>query len=161
MCIQTGKTLQDESRMRMNTEELYVKSEAEMRAVFPNFPEAIENSQKIAQRCQVDLRLRPSAPAPLPHRHRRNRRGNAPPPVRRGAESPVSRSVCRSGFRALQAAGIRAFRHFPHGICGLLSHRVGLHQLRQEPRHHGRPRPRQRRGQHRGLHPAHHHAGSR
>ena len=53
LCIQTGKTLQDESRMRMNTEELYVKSEAEMRAVFPNFPEAIENSQKIAQRCQV------------------------------------------------------------------------------------------------------------
>ena len=53
LCIQTGKTLQDESRMRMNTEELYVKSEAEMRAMFPNFPEAIENSQKIAQRCQV------------------------------------------------------------------------------------------------------------
>ncbi len=53
LCIQTGKTLQDESRMRMNTEELYVKSEAEMRAVFPNFPEAIENSQKIAQRCHV------------------------------------------------------------------------------------------------------------
>ena len=53
LCIQTGKTLQDETRMRMNTEELYVKSEAEMRAVFPNFPEAIENSQKIAQRCQV------------------------------------------------------------------------------------------------------------
>ena len=53
LCIQTGKTLQDESRMRMNTEELYVKSEAEMRAVFPNFPEAIENSQKIAERCHV------------------------------------------------------------------------------------------------------------
>ena len=53
LCIQTGKTLQDETRMRMNTEELYVKSEAEMRAVFPNFPEAIENSQKIAQRCHV------------------------------------------------------------------------------------------------------------
>ena len=53
LCIQTGKTLQDETRMRMNTEELYVKSEAEMRAMFPNFPEAIENSQKIAQRCQV------------------------------------------------------------------------------------------------------------
>ena len=53
LCIQTGKTLQDETRMRMNTEELYVKSEAEMRAVFPNFPEAIENSQKIAERCHV------------------------------------------------------------------------------------------------------------
>ena len=53
LCIQTGKTLQDETRMRMNTEELYVKSEAEMRAVFPNFPEAIENSQRIAERCHV------------------------------------------------------------------------------------------------------------
>lgn len=53
MCIQTGKTLQDETRMRMETEELYVKSEAEMRQVFPKFPEAIENSQKIAEMCNV------------------------------------------------------------------------------------------------------------
>ena len=55
MCIQTGKTLQDENRMRMNTDQLYVKSEEEMRAVFPNFREAIERTEEIAQRCQVEF----------------------------------------------------------------------------------------------------------
>ncbi len=53
MCIQTGKTLEDENRMRMDTRELYVKSEEEMRQLFFAYPEAIENSQKIAQRCHV------------------------------------------------------------------------------------------------------------
>ncbi len=53
MCIQTGKTLQDEVRMRMETEELYVKSEAEMRALFESVPEAIDNAQKIASMCDV------------------------------------------------------------------------------------------------------------
>ena len=55
MCIQTGKTLSDPNRMKMTTRELYVKSEEEMRALFPNFPDAIENTAKIAARCQVDF----------------------------------------------------------------------------------------------------------
>ena len=55
MCIQTGKTLSDPNRMKMTTRELYVKGEDEMRALFPNFPEAIENTAKIAARCQVDF----------------------------------------------------------------------------------------------------------
>ena len=55
MCIQTGKTLSDENRMRMNTDQLYVKSEAEMRAAFPNFDDAIERTEEIARRCQVDF----------------------------------------------------------------------------------------------------------
>jgi DNA polymerase-3 subunit alpha len=55
MCIQTGKTLSDENRMRMETDQLYVKSEAEMRALFPNLPEAIDNTAEIARRCQVDF----------------------------------------------------------------------------------------------------------
>ena len=55
MCIQTGKTLSDENRMRMNTDQLYVKSEAEMRQAFPNFPDAIERTEEIAQRCRVDF----------------------------------------------------------------------------------------------------------
>ena len=55
MCIQTGKTLSDENRMRMNTDQLYVKGEDEMRALFPAFPEAIENTQKIAERCHVEF----------------------------------------------------------------------------------------------------------
>ena len=55
MCIQTGKTLSDENRMRMHTDQLYVKSEAEMRAAFPNFSDAIERTEAIARRCRVDF----------------------------------------------------------------------------------------------------------
>ncbi len=55
MCVQTGKTLQDEARMRMETEELYVKSEAEMRKVFPALPEAIDRAAEIAARCNVEF----------------------------------------------------------------------------------------------------------
>ena len=55
MCIQTGKTLQDENRMRMNTDQLYVKSEEEMLRAFPNFRDAIERTEEIARRCQVEF----------------------------------------------------------------------------------------------------------
>jgi len=53
MCIQTGKTLADESRMRMESNEMYVKSEAEMHALFGAYPDAINNTMKIAERCHV------------------------------------------------------------------------------------------------------------
>ena len=55
MCIQTGKTLEDENRMRMETRELYVKSEEEMKQLFAAWPEALERTQEIAKRCQVDF----------------------------------------------------------------------------------------------------------
>ncbi|MBQ9950517.1 MAG: DNA polymerase III subunit alpha, partial [Clostridia bacterium] len=55
MCVQTGKTLADENRMRMNSDQLYVKSEEEMRAAFPNFIDAIERTEEIAQRCHVEF----------------------------------------------------------------------------------------------------------
>ncbi|HIU15882.1 MAG TPA: DNA polymerase III subunit alpha [Candidatus Ventricola intestinavium] len=55
MCIQTGKTLDDANRMRMETRELYVKSEQEMRAVFPDYPQALERTEEIARRCQVEF----------------------------------------------------------------------------------------------------------
>lgn len=55
MCIQTGKTLEDETRMRMDTEELYVKSEEEMRALFAAWPDAIDNTQKVANMCHVAI----------------------------------------------------------------------------------------------------------
>ena len=51
LCIQTGKTVGDADRMRMGTKELYLKSEDEMRRLFPHYPEAIENTQKIVDRC--------------------------------------------------------------------------------------------------------------
>ena len=55
MCIQTGKTLQDETRMRMETQEMYIKSENEMRILFQDCPEALDNTQKIADMCHVDF----------------------------------------------------------------------------------------------------------
>ncbi len=55
MCIQTGKTLSDEHRMRMDTDQMYVKSEDEMRARFPNFGDAIERTEEIARRCHVEF----------------------------------------------------------------------------------------------------------
>ena len=55
MCIQTGKTLADEHRMRMDNDQMYVKSEDEMRAVFPNFGDAIDRTEEIARRCRVDF----------------------------------------------------------------------------------------------------------
>ncbi len=55
MCIQTGKTLDDPGRMRFETREFYVKSEGEMAALFPDHPEAIENTVKIAELCNLDF----------------------------------------------------------------------------------------------------------
>ena len=55
MCIQTGKTVDEENRMRFETEEFYLKSEGEMRMLYPQFPEAADNSAKIAEMCQFDF----------------------------------------------------------------------------------------------------------
>ena len=55
LCVQTGKTLQDENRMRFETDQFYMKSTGEMAALFPRHPEAITNTSKIAERCQVEF----------------------------------------------------------------------------------------------------------
>ena len=55
LCIQTGKKVTDEDRMRYEGGQFYVKSEEEMRALFPYALQAVENTQKIADRCQVTL----------------------------------------------------------------------------------------------------------
>ncbi|MGI6070983.1 MAG: DNA polymerase III subunit alpha [Blautia sp.] len=55
LCIQTGKKLQDEDRMRYEGGQYYVKSPEEMAALFPYAPEALENTQKIADRCHVEI----------------------------------------------------------------------------------------------------------
>ena len=55
MCIQTGKRLSDENRMKFSTKELYVKSSEEMIEYFSAFPEAIENTVKIADKCNVEF----------------------------------------------------------------------------------------------------------
>ena len=55
LCIQTGHTVEDEDTLEFGSEEFYLKSEGEMAALFPDVPEALENTEKIARRCQVDL----------------------------------------------------------------------------------------------------------
>ena len=57
MCIQMGKTVEDPHRMRFETQEFYLKSEAEMAALFPDWPEALENTVKIAEACNVDFQF--------------------------------------------------------------------------------------------------------
>ena len=55
LCIQTGKKVSDENRMRYEGGQYYVKSEEEMRALFPYAQEAIDNTHKIAERCNVEI----------------------------------------------------------------------------------------------------------
>ena len=55
LCLQTGKKLQDEDRMRYEGGQYYIKSEAEMRELFPYALQALENTQRIADRCQVEI----------------------------------------------------------------------------------------------------------
>ena len=55
LCIQTGKKLSDENRMRYEGGQYYIKSEDEMRSLFPYALNALENTQKIADRCNVEI----------------------------------------------------------------------------------------------------------
>ena len=68
LCIQTGKTVDDPNRMKFQTEEFYLKSEEELRQLFPNCAEAFENTQRIADRCNLEFEFNnyhlPSFPVP-------------------------------------------------------------------------------------------------
>ncbi len=55
LCLQTGKRLADEDRMRYEGGQYYVKSPEEMAGLFPYAPKALENTQKIADRCRVEI----------------------------------------------------------------------------------------------------------
>ncbi|MCR5589987.1 MAG: DNA polymerase III subunit alpha [Lachnospiraceae bacterium] len=64
LCIQTGKKVSDEDRLRYEGGQFYIKSEEEMAKLFPYAPEALENTQKIADRCNVEIEFGKSR---LPH----------------------------------------------------------------------------------------------
>ena len=88
MCIQTGKTLADEQRMRMETGELYVKSEEEMRALFRQVPDAVDRTKEIADRCNVTFEFGVTR---LPHY-----------PVPEGeTASQMLRRLCAEGMKRL------------------------------------------------------------
>lgn len=58
ICIQTGKTVDTPGRMRMNTDQLYFKTQEEMERAFEDTPEAIANTQRIAERCNLEIELK-------------------------------------------------------------------------------------------------------
>lgn len=64
LCIQTGRSVKDENRMRYEGEQYYVKSEEEMRALFKYAPDAISNTQMIADRCNIEIEFHNTK---LPH----------------------------------------------------------------------------------------------
>ena len=55
LCVQTGRTVNDPNRMRFQTDEFYLKSEEELRELFPGCDEAIENTVRIAEKCNLDF----------------------------------------------------------------------------------------------------------
>ena len=55
LCIQTGKTVDDENRMRYEPQNFYLRTTEEMAALFPEYPEAVENTGKIAEMCNVEF----------------------------------------------------------------------------------------------------------
>lgn len=55
ICIGTGKTVEDEDRLKMGTSQLYLKSGEEMAAIFAHVPEAVLNTAKVAAQCQVEI----------------------------------------------------------------------------------------------------------
>ena len=57
LCIQTGKTLNDTDRMRFSSDEFYVKSPEEMVDLFARYPGAVENTRRIAEQCNLELRF--------------------------------------------------------------------------------------------------------
>ena len=89
LCIQTGKLLSDPTRMRMTDDSYYMRSPEEMKSLFAQLPEAIENTLEIAERCNLDL----------------SRKGYHLPlfevPEGQTAESYL-REVCEDGLRRLQ-----------------------------------------------------------
>ena len=68
LCVQTGKTVDDENRMKFETQEFYLKSEEELRQLFPGLDEAFENTAKIADMCNLEFTFHeyhlPSFPVP-------------------------------------------------------------------------------------------------
>ena len=157
LCIQTGKTVDDPKRMKFQTDEFYLKSEEELRQLFPNCPEAFENTAKIAQRCNLDFEFHkyhlPSFPVPEGY-----------------TNEEFFRKLCEDGFSQRyenpespegipRAAGIRNRRYQPDGVCELLPDCLGLYPLCQGIRDSCGPGPWFRCRFHRSLLPAYYGSG--
>ena len=106
LCIQTGKTVDDENRMKFQTEEFYLKSEEELRQLFPGCDEAFENTVRIADRCNVEFVFNqyhlPSFPVPEGYTNEK-----------------YFRKLCYEGFEA-------RYPHAPESYLERLEYEIGV-----------------------------------
>ena len=135
LCIQTGKTVDDENRMRYEPQNFYLRSTEEMEALFAQYPGAIENTGKIAEMCNLEFTF-----------------GKYHLPEFKVPEGYTSltyfKKLCADGFagalrrghgQAEGAAGIRGKHDREDGLRRLFPYRLRLCALRQERRHSRRP----------------------
>ncbi len=106
LCVQTGKTVDDPDRMKFETEEFYLKSEEELRQLFPGCDEAFENTRKIADRCNVEFVFNeyhlPSFPVPEGY-----------------TNEEYFRELCMNGFR-------ERYPHAPAEYMERLEYEIGV-----------------------------------
>ena len=115
-------------RMRFEANEFYLKSAAEMRRLFNGeLPDAMDNTLRVAEMCDVQPRLHRAAPPALPGAGRRDRRVVAAQGVRARDRGPICPP---SPMTVRQPARVRARDHRPDGVLRLLPDRGRLHPLR-------------------------------
>ena len=154
ICIQTNTNQQDEKRLRMKDDSYYIKSPDEMAALFPNYPEAPEalnNTQRIADMCNVELGF---GQTHLP-RYQTPSGIDADEYLAQALLGGVHHALRHVFSRGREENEVRAGSHPPHPVRQLLPGRVGHHRLRPPERDPIRS-PGQRGGQRGPLLPGHH-----
>ena len=150
LCIQTGKVMSDPNRMRFQTDEFYFKSPSEMESAFEFYPEAVKNTVKVAERCNLKLDFDQYH---LPHYvvpEGYTKESYLEELARRGLKKRLTHGEDRPGGLLEPPRG-RAEHYKEHGVRGLLFSGLGLHQLREGQGHPGRPRQGFSRRKHRGI----------
>ena len=108
LCVQTGRTVDDPNRMKFQTEEFYLKSEDELRQLFPGCDEAFENTMKIADRCNLEFVFNeyhlPSFPVPEGY-----------------TNEEYFRKLCEDGFRERYPEAPESYRERLEYEIGVIS----------------------------------------
>ena len=109
LCIQTGKTVDEPNRMKFQTQEFYLKSEEEMRSLFPNCEEAFENTVRIADMCNLEFTFHeyhlPAFPVPEGY-----------------TNEEFFRKLCMDGFRERYVNPPREYMDRLEYEIGVISH---------------------------------------
>ena len=138
LCVQSGSTMNDANRFKFDGDGYYLKSPAEMREVWRDFPEACDNTLLIAERCEVEFaegrNLMPRFPVP----EGETEETWFVKEVERGLRAPLPGRHHGRGPRPRRP---RDRVHPADGLPGLLPRDRRLHQLGQGARHPGRPGP--------------------